>query len=146
MENEVLNPAGEVKVKLEYRIDRLEKIVKCMGNTEEIEKLLNRIESLLSIEDSLKKRVKYYHEEATGAVREAREIRDALDKMKRECDEVRKERDEYKRNLAAVYDRICGALTFYESEDETSDPDCDKGLALYGDIMEIHGMMAEWGL
>ena len=144
MENEVLNPAGEVKVKLEYRIDRLEKIVKCMGNTEEIEKLLNRIESLLSSEGTLKKRVKYYQEEATGAVREAREIRDALDKMKRECDEVRKERDEYKRNLAAVYDRICGALTFYESEDGTDDPDCDKGVALYLDVLDVHRTMAEW--
>ena len=94
-------------VALEKRVDKLETIVKCMGNATEIANLLNRLDAMESLE---------------------------------------KRRDELYTKLMSVYDRICGALTFYESEDETDDPDCDKGLALYGDIVDIHRTMAEWGL
>ena len=113
----------------EKRVDRLETIVKCMGNATEIANMLNRLDTLSAKCETLQKKVAYYKGDVAGELREAHYGRDEL----------------YTR-LRSVYDRICGALTFYESEDETNDPDCDKGLALYGDIVDIHRTMAEWGL
>ena len=115
-------------VAMEKRVDRLETIVKCMGNATEIASLLNRLDALSAKCESLEKRVAYYKSEAAGGLREAH-----------------RDRDELYTKLRGVYDRICGALTVYECEDETLYHG-DKGLAMYGDILEIHGMMAEWGL
>ena len=44
-------------------------------------------------------------------------------------------------DIMSIYDRLCFALTAYEAD--TTDPEYDKGAALYNDILAVVEDMAE---